>query len=1215
VSAPSATIAPMSGSRLTPSPWRIAPADIEAVDALVAARGLSRVVAHLLVARGVTEPAVVEAFMKPSLADSWRSPTELPGMAEAADRVAQAVSGGERIVVFGDFDADGVTAAAVVCRGLAAMGASVDADIPHRSRDGYGLTDSSMARLRENGPDLVVTVDNGITSGREVALLREAGIDVVVTDHHEPGEDIPRDPVVDPKHGEYPFDGLAGAGVALKLVQAVGERLGSKDAHLGLLDLATLGTIGDVVPLLDENRALVAEGMREMRERSRVGVEALAAVAGVECARITSERIAFGLVPRINAAGRMEDARVAFDLLMTDDPQEARRLAERLDTLNKLRRQVEVDLFEQAVSEAEQRVADGVKVLLLAGEEWHEGVRGIVASRLVRRFGLPSLVFTLEDGIASGSGRSVPGLDLHSVVAAQSDRLERFGGHAAAVGLTLPESGLKGLERALDEAISELEIEPEPLVVDAELTLEEIGPGLVAEIDLLEPYGEGNRKPIFGVRGVFLNGRKMVGKNSDHLVFEAFDGVSTIPAIAFRCRDIDELVGHEAATDVAFEVERDEWRGRERVRMLARHVIPEPEDPETPPSASLVEDLFERAPAILARGDYEGIADAESFHTKLAGVTFEGRQDVVTDLVAGVPLRLERQPDNPYDENACALYVPDGRQIGFFNRRLAAVLAFHIDEGLELDVAVTDVTGGGEGESLGVNVLVSHRGDGEEGPDEGSLERRAELAALSPAELDETLRHHFIGDMPLRDAQVQSLQALAAGKNCLTVMATGRGKSLIFHIHAARRAISSDEVSVFVYPLRALVSDQAFHLTESLAALGVTCVTLTGETSLGKRDELFAALGQGGADVVLTTPEFFERHASRFAQTGRIGFVVVDEAHHVGIARSGHRPAYMRLGEAIQAIGSPTVLAVTATASDEVAAIIRSTLRIQEMVLDPCVRDNLRVTDMRGQGDKAGYVASLAARGEKVVVYVNSREQSVRIADGIRKKVPALRYRTSFYNGGLAKGARHAVENAFREGDLRCIVATSAFGEGVNIPDIRHVVHFHLPFNEIEFNQMSGRAGRDGRASYVHLLFGPRDARLNRLILESVAPERDDMAQLYLALKELHEKHPEGFEMTNAELAAKVSEQRPRAKLSEKGVSATLGVFRELGLVESEGTGSYRRLRLLPRPKEKLELSQSVRYAEGVEEQADFEGFREWSLESTPKELLERFDRPILPGE
>jgi single-stranded-DNA-specific exonuclease len=629
-----------------------------------------------------------------------------------------------------------------------------------------------------------------------------------------------------------------------------------------------------------------------------------------------------------------------------------------------------------------------------------------------------------------------------------------------------------------------------------------------------------------------------------------------------------------------------------------------------------VEDLFEHAEEIIARGEYSGIADAESFHTKLAGVSFEGRQEVVARLQPGVPLRLERQPDNPHDACACALFDPFGDQVGFLNRRLAAVLAPVLDAGVEYDVEVTDITGGAEGASLGVNVLVSRRGA--EGIADEELRRlatarRAALAGLSADELDRALVTHFIGDRSLHQAQSDALAHLAAGRRTLVVMATGRGKSLIFHVHAARLAIAAGEASVFVYPLRALVADQAFHLEDAFAGIGCSVRTLTGESSPSGRDEAFAQLAEGSLDVVLTTPEFLDHHADRFAAASRVGFVVVDEAHHIGLARAGHRPAYARLDRALETLGSPAVLAVTATAPDEVADAIAASLGVEEVVLDESTRENLRVADARGADERLARIASLAAGGEKTIVYVNSREVSVRLAGQLRSRVPDLLHRAAFYNGGMTRESRHAVERAFREGDLTVVVATSAFGEGVNIPDVRHVVLYHLPMGEVEFNQLCGRGGRDGLPAAVHLLFGPRDAQLNRMILESAAPSREDLGALYLALKEIAAETGGAIEITNGDLSERVRRMRPKATLNDKGVSTGIGVFRELGLVTSEGYGSYRRLVLMPAPEQKLDLTSSVRYAEGLEELGDFEAFRARALEAPAAELLHAFNRPILP--
>jgi len=1197
--------------------WSLARADDSVVRELAAHAGVSPVVARIMASRGIRDAESARRFLTADLDRDWRSPAEYPGMVECARAVADAVGAGERIVVFGDFDADGVTAAAVLTLGLRTLGADVRAVLPNRLDDGYGLTATVVERLVALAPGLVITVDCGISSAEEVALLLAAGVRVVVTDHHEPAEGVPTGvPLTDPKLPGAPFDGLAGAGVALKLLHGVGELRGRPDLWLEFADIAALGTIADVVPLVDENRALVAYGLERMRHDPRPGIAALARAAGVQPAALDSERVAFGLAPRINAAGRMGDPADALELLCEQDPGRAEIGAATLDGHNRLRQAAEAELLLIARAQADEVFRPGDRVLVLAGEGWHEGVKGIVAGRLAGIFGVPVLIFVIEDGVAHGSGRSSGAVDLHAAVASCSHLLTRFGGHAAAVGVTLPAADLDAFRLALAEAMAGLppqDFEPR-LTFDAEAELAGLSFEMAAELAALEPFGHGNPRPLLVTRGVFMNGRKRVGAEGTHLKFEAYDGLASIPAIAFRCPDVARAVETTGAVDVAYTLDVSEWQGRQRLQIQVRDLSLQAPEADAP-AAALVDELFADAERILARGDYEGIADAESFHTKLAGVSFEGRQEVVARLAPGTPLRVERQPDNPHDPNACALFDPTGDQVGFLNRRLAAALAPALDGGVAYDVTVADITGGVEGASLGVNVLVERRaGTDAEGLAELRAARRAELAALGPSALDAALAEHLIGGRPLHDAQVRSLEHLARGASCLTVMATGRGKSLIFHLHAARLAIARARASVFVYPLRALVADQAFHMTHSFAEVGVSVGLVTGETAPTRRDEIFASLAAGDADVLLTTPEFLERHAHRFAAAGRVGFVVVDEAHHVGLARAGYRPAYARLGAALDTLCRPTVLACTATAGTEAAEQIRRTLGITDTVLDPSVRDNLRVTDRRGSADKVTLLAKLAASGEKAIVYVNSREQSVRLASKLRAASPSAHHRVAFYNGGMARPARHAVETAFREGGITAVVATSAFGEGVNIPDVRHVALFHLPFNRVEFNQMCGRCGRDGEPATVHLLFGEKDARLNELIMESSAPDIDDLRALYSVLRDRSAAAEDGWvEATNEELAAEVRARRPRARLSDKGASAGVSVFRELGLVSGEGLGGYRRLRVEEPPAEKTDLTTSVRYAEGLEEAEEFAEFREWALGASPEALLSAFASPILP--
>lgn len=1196
--------------------WHLEPVDEGRVSDLARETGLSRITTRVLVSRGMDSADKISHFVSPNLTRDWCSPFLLSGMHDAVDVVERVIREHRRIVVFGDFDLDGISATALLTRGLRAFSGYVQPFIPSRFDEGYGLSPLAMERMiAELDPECVITVDCGIANGSEVAWLAARGIQVVVTDHHEPSGMVPQGvPVIDPKlDPDSPSYHLAGAGVALKLVDAVGDRFGLPDHFRSLVDLASLGTIADLMPLRDENRSLVAEGVELMHRHPRPGITALCETSGTTPDQLSADGISFSLSPRLNAAGRMGDAMASLRLLLTDDPAEAQTLALQLDSYNRQRQELEFDLAAAATAKSEREYA-GERVLIVGDEGWHEGIKGIVASRLVGRFGVPALLFSIVDGVARGSGRSVGDVDLFAAVESVSDMLTRYGGHKAAVGVTLPAQELPLFKKRLLEHLDALPEEQfrSTFPVDAVVRLDDLSIELMAELDALRPFGNGNRKPLFVSECVFMNGRQRVGKTEDHLRFTAYDGIAEIPAIAFRCNDIESLSSHDAPVDVVFEPAVDEWRGRKRLQLVVRGIDRCPVE-ESSRASELVEQLFERADEFLARDEYAGIADEPYFNTKLAGVTFDDRQEHIAALKPGTPLRLQRDFENSYDANACAVYAPSGAQIGYLNARLASVLAPAIDGGVEYDMELTAVTGGEEGKTYGANVMLSRRDlVSPDAEDEAIRAVRLDLARLAPDELEKELVRRFIGSRDLHPAQVESLARLAEGKGVLTVMATGRGKSLIFHLHAAKVALLDDAASVFVFPLRALVADQAFHLSEAFSKVGIVVRTLTGESSQSERDEAFDALREGLIDVVLTTPEFLHFNAQRFAQSGRIRFMVVDEAHHVGRARAGHRPAYLALGAAREALGRPTVLAVTATADRASAETIQESLGIDVLVTDPTVRENLRIEDRRNHLDKDGYLAALVAHGGKTIVYVNSREQTVKLARMLRKRVPSVGHSVAFYNGGMSRGIRQLVESAFRAGDLSVVVATSAFGEGVNIPDVRNVVLYHMPFNAVEFNQMSGRGGRDGAAATVHLLFGNRDARINEMILSSSAPSREDMVAIYRALKATQEEEGPGFEITNADIAERALRVDRKFSLDERGVSSALGIFRELRLVTGEGHGAYRRLTLVP-DAERVDLESSIRYLEGLDEIAQFAEFKEWVLESEALVLLERFNRPILP--
>jgi single-stranded-DNA-specific exonuclease len=609
-----------------------------------------------------------------------------------------------------------------------------------------------------------------------------------------------------------------------------------------------------------------------------------------------------------------------------------------------------------------------------------------------------------------------------------------------------------------------------------------------------------------------------------------------------------------------------------------------------PEAAEFLDELYARAHEFLDRDPYATIGGAGGFNTKVVGVSFEGRQDVVAALRPGDVVELRRQPDNIHDPNAIGVWF-GALQLGFVKRPIAARVAPNIDAGERYAAEVTAVTGGGT-RSFGINIYVTR------------LRERASTAASqgATAKREDVLRA-LIGDQPLREAQRATLERLDAGRNTLAVMGTGRGKSLCFQYPAAVRAIERGHKTVVLYPLRALANDQYDALARRLVPLGIRVHRANGAIDAGERAALNDALESGAWDVICATPEFVQFHLDRFrGELSRPALIVVDEAHH--LAESTHRPAYQRIGDAIAALGGPQVLALTATAGDEAFAKIRAALRIDAWVIDPTVRDNLHVVDARGTANKLGYIERLVSDGEKAIVYCNSRPEATKVAEKLHaRNTPGV----AFYHAGVGTAERTSVEKFFREGALRVVVATSAFGEGIDLPDVRHVVLYHLNFDFTEFNQQAGRAGRDGADASIHLLYGEKDRRINDFIIERDAPTMQTLRRLYTAMKRLTSDGT--LRMTPADVAATLELDRVEAGT----VSAAVRIFADAGIVDLGEDDDGRYVRFLP-VDGKVDLGKSERYAEGEATREAFARFCEVALSARADVLEGLIDRPIYPS-
>lgn len=542
-----------------------------AAQALAQATNLSPIVAQILQNRGMETPEAAQAFLQPG-PEQLHDATQLHDMEKGIARIEDAIASEQQITIYGDYDADGVTSTAIMYETLNTLGAKVNYYIPNRFTDGYGPNVAAFKKLIAAGTQLFVTVDNGVAGNEAIAAANAAGVDVVVTDHHELPQTLPDAyAIIHPRFpgAEYPFGGLSGAGVAFKVAQALREEIPQD-----LLDLAAIGTVADLVPLVDENRVLVYFGLKLLQQDERPGLQALIKAAGIHPEEITEQSIGFGLAPRLNALGRLGDAGPAVELLTTLDDTRAESLAQKTEAENRRRQDLVAQISAQALEQAQDADHRERLTLIISGHDWHEGVLGIVASKVVERTGKPTLVLNIDEaGRAKGSGRSVTAFNLFSALDGHRDLMTAFGGHHMAVGLTVPATQLAALADALDaEAVNQQLAEqgPSELKVAATLAVPDATMTLYRELAQLAPFGTDNEQPLFAFEPEGVTQVKAIGKTGDHLKFQLQTGRSQLNAIDFGAGDQVAELAQAQSVAVLGTLEDNVWQGRHSLQVMVR---------------------------------------------------------------------------------------------------------------------------------------------------------------------------------------------------------------------------------------------------------------------------------------------------------------------------------------------------------------------------------------------------------------------------------------------------------------------------------------------------------------------------------------------------------------------------------------------------------------------------------------------------------------------
>lgn len=554
--------------------WEVNEADDILINKIAEEFNVSRLVANIIANKGLKDSHEIEVFLNPRRSD-FHNPFLMPDMEIAVERIIKAINENEKVAIYGDYDVDGITSSTVLKRFLDERGLHADIYIPNRLNEGYGLNENAIREIAETKHTLIITVDCGITGNKEIELAKTLGIETVVTDHHEPAEELPKAlAVVDCKRkdNKYPFNGLAGVGVAFKLIQAISIKLGIKEEeYLKYLDLVCVGTISDIVPLVDENRTISKLGLRLVKQTRNVGLKVLLDSIGYQ--KIDSNTISFGVAPRINACGRMGHEKEALKLFLTNNIEEAKKITENLNKYNLERQEIEKRIFNEAQEMMKNPEEQKLPCIILGKEDWHHGVIGIVSSKITDMYFKPSILLCFEDELGKGSGRSVPGFDLHEALEKCNTYIKQFGGHSMAVGISIEKNNFESFKKHLEEYATTMNVSAiVPVIkIDEKVQLQDIKIQDIKDLELLEPFGEDNKMPLFQISNVKIASIRALSEGK-HLKMTIKDDNKFIDAIGFNLGNLSSEYPIGTKIDVVGNLEINSYKGMGNIQINLKDV-------------------------------------------------------------------------------------------------------------------------------------------------------------------------------------------------------------------------------------------------------------------------------------------------------------------------------------------------------------------------------------------------------------------------------------------------------------------------------------------------------------------------------------------------------------------------------------------------------------------------------------------------------------------
>ena len=1143
--------------------WQLKKVDDRVITKLSDRLDISRITARILANRGYDDPKRLKDFLDCSL-EKMHSPYLFTDMKRAVARIEQAVDSVEKIVVYGDYDVDGITSTSLLLKYLRDLGAEVDFYIPNRLTEGYGLNKSALKKLAAQNTDLIITVDCGIKAKEEVELANDLDLDMIITDHHTAPVELPAaEAVINPKRKDssYPFVELAGVAVAFKLVQALalaknGVKMPTAQKYLSLV---TMGVVADIVPLRDENRIIVQAGIKQLSslDKEEPGLFALAEVTGCLDKEISTGHIGFGLAPRINACGRLGKPELGVELLLSKTYQEAKRLAQKLDDLNDRRQELSREMQEEAESLIAQMDLNEEWVFVLAASHWHSGVIGNVASDLNEKYHRPVILIALEDGIGKGSARSISGFNIHDALLAQEDLLMAFGGHEQAAGLSIKEDMIPQLKDKLNQYAKD-ELKAKDLVpqrrVDAAVDLKDLSFSVVQELNKLAPFGCGNPSPKLMVEGIEISDYRLVGQGENHLKLTAQDSEVRIDGIAFNQAGAKEKLDFRPKNiSLLFSPEINCWQGEKKLQLKV--------DSIKVPINSALEKMF-----VKNREGNEKKAD--SFFAAVIKDYKEEAPIKEQELKLGTKVKLVSKTKE--DKKYVRVLTEDNQSLGFLAESYND-LARKLDVGVEYQSFIAQTLPKREND-YNLRILIKEK-NGKDSKQQNHLKDfKNKLTGKSAAQSFDYLRKE------LYESSAGSLiedirKPLLNGEDLLTIIDPAQPKDKLLLSAAAWQSFSQEQMSILVYPVQSILEERFPIINEKLNRLGLQACK--GISTLKDSEEVIlkAKLRAKECDLLVITPQFLESNLLNWAEMkSDLGLMMIEEVDYLV-----DKPFLESISKIITKLSAPQLLALTSAVDEEKITKLKYELNFTREIISSYNNAELNLKRKDKRVDKYEYLLKLIQQEKPTLVYVNSPQKSESLAQKLRDEIKT-KNKIAFYHQNLTVEERTLLKRKFFAGKINTLVATTAFNETLGAQNIERVIFYELCLNRYNLKYLSNQVS-DSKAGVVYLLYHRAEIEDNKDILEKSLPNREILKELYILLSK-HKNKAGKITISEDKLKEKLN-NRIKFSINKDFLTECLQIFAELDLIErTKGKGG--KIKLLDKPAQKLDLSTSIRYNECV---------------------------------